>query len=289
MYRLVLFGAFLMTVTSPAMAIDVTPLWNFDDPVESEQRFRSALATATGDDAIVLQTQISRSYGLRGDFAKAREILESLEPLLRTAGAEARSRYWLELGRTYASATHPPESQTRETKERARTAYMQAVEIARSGQLDGLAIDALHMLAFVDTEPADQLKWGQDALAIVQASSQSPAKDWEASIRNNVGYALYQLGRYDEALDQFEHAVPLRERGKNVEATRTAYWMVAWTLRALNRVDEALKIQLRLEQERQAAGIPSPYVFEELELLYRARGDAARARHYAELKKSLAK
>ena len=155
-------------------------------------------------------------------------------------------------------------------------------------ELDGLAVDALHMLAFVDTEPADQLKWGQQALAIAQASSQPAAKKWEASLRNNIGYALYQLGRYEEALDQFKQAVVLREKGEDVQATRIAHWMVGWTLRALNRTDEALEIQLRLEREREAAGAPSPYVFEELELLYRTKGDRERADHYAGLKKATA-
>jgi tetratricopeptide (TPR) repeat protein len=271
------------------MAIDLNPLWNFDNPAQSEQRFRAALATATGDDAIILQTQIARSFGLRGDFAKAREILKDLEPKLPGAGVEARARHALELGRTYASATHPPEALSSEARERARASYKQAYEIARRGDLDGLAVDALHMLAFVDTEPADQLKWGQEALAIAQASPQPAAKKWEASLRNNIGYALYQLGRYDEALDQFKQAVVLREKGEDVEATRIAHWMVAWTLRALNRIDEALAIQSRLEREREAARAPSAYVFEELELLYRAKGDPERADHYHELKTSSAK
>jgi len=65
--------------------------------------------------------------------------------------------------------------------------------------------------------------------------------------------------------------------------------MVGRSLRALNRIDEALEIQLRLEREGEAAGTPSPYVFEELELLYRAKGDQKRADQYAELRKSLAK
>jgi tetratricopeptide (TPR) repeat protein len=289
MLRQLLLAASLATSAFAAMAIDLNPLWDFDNPGQSEQRFRAALATATGDDAIVLQTQIARSYGLRGDFAKAREILNGLEPHLPGAGVEARTRHALELGRPFASAPHPPESLTFEAKERARAAYKQAYEIASRGELDGLAVDALHMLAFVDTEPADQLRWGQEALAITQASSQPAAKKWEASLRNNIGYALYQLGRYDEALDQFQQAVVLRERGEDVQAKRIAHWMVAWTLRALNRIDEALAIQLRLEGEREAAGAPSAYVFEELELLYRAKGDRERADHYDELKKSSAK
>jgi tetratricopeptide (TPR) repeat protein len=286
MFRRLLLAVPLATTAWTAMAIDLNPLWNFDDPLQSEQRFRAALATATGDDAIILQTQIARSYGLRGDFAKAREILKDLEPQLPSAGAEARIRHSLELGRTYASAAHPPETQTSDAKEQAREAYKRAYEVARRGELDGLAVDALHMLAFVDTEPADQLKWAQQALVIAQASSQPAAKKWEASLRNNIGYALYQLGRYDEALEQFKQAVVLRERGDDVQARRIADWMVGWTLRALNRNDEALEIQLRLEREREAAGVPSPYVFEELELLYRTKGDRERADHYAELRKA---
>jgi len=289
MYRRLLLVAFIAAYAASAMAIDLDPLWDFNHPGRSEERFRAALATATGDDAIILQTQIARSYGLRGDFAKAKAILKNLEPQLPGAGVEARARYALELGRTYASATHPPESQSSDAKEQARAAYRQAYEIARGGQLDGLAVDALHMLAFVDTEPADQLEWAQQALAIAQTSSQPAAKKWEASLRNNIGYALYQLGRYDEALDQFSQAVVLREKGEDAEAKRVAHWMVAWALRALKRNDEALAIQLRLEREREAAGAPSAYVFEELELLYRAQGDGARADHYAELKKAAAK
>jgi tetratricopeptide (TPR) repeat protein len=285
MFRRLLLAVPLATTAWTAMAIDLNPLWNFDDPLQSEQRFRAALATATGDDAIILQTQIARSYGLRGDFAKAREILKDLEPQLPSAGAEARIRHSLELGRTYASASHPPETQTSDAKEQAREAYKRAYEVARRGELDGLAVDALHMLAFVDTEPADQLKWAQQALVIAQASSQPAAKKWEASLRNNIGYALYQLGRYEEALDQFKQAVVLREKGEDVQARRIAHWMVGWTLRALNRTDEALEIQLRLEREREAAGAPSPYVFEELELLYRTKGDRERADHYAELRR----
>lgn len=277
----------LLTTATTAMAIDLASLWDFKKPEASEQRFRAALETATGDDALILQTQIARTYGLRKDFARAQEILRSLAKDVPVAGPEARARYALELGRTYASATHPPDLQTAESKRLARASYESALEVAKGARLDGLAIDALHMLAFVDTAPTDQLKWGQLALAVVEASSAPEAKKWEASIRNNIGYALHQLGRFDEALVQFEQAVVLRERGANAESIRAAHWMVAWTLRALARVDEALEMQLRLERECDAAKAPDRYVYEELEILYRARGNESRAKHYAGLRNSV--
>lgn len=88
--RALMLGAFLMPGLAPAF--DPTPLWNFNDPIQSEQRFRAALAKSTGDDAFVLQTQIARTYGLRHEFAKARRILHRLDAQLRKAGPEARTR-----------------------------------------------------------------------------------------------------------------------------------------------------------------------------------------------------
>ncbi len=126
------------------------------------------------------------------------------------------------------------------------------------------------------------MKWAETALAVASTSTQPDARRWEAPLRHNLGYALHQLGRFDEALGQFEKAVALRvEAGADAAGTRVGRWMVAWTLRSLGRLDEALAMQLQLEGECDAAGTTDPYVFEELEALYRAAGDEARAAHYA--------
>ena len=276
--------AAVFALNAPARAIDLAPLWNFSDVPGSEQRFRDALATTTGDDALIMQTQIARTYGLRNDFPKAREILHGIEPQLAFAGAEARARHALELGRTYASAAHPAASIEDEAKTRARAAFLAAHDLAKTGQLDGLAIDALHMMAFVDTKPDQQLRWGERALEIAVESTQPAAKRWEPSLRNNIGYALHELGRYDEALAEFRRAVVLREKSGDAAALRDARWMEAWTLRALKRVDDAIAIQTKLETEYASSGTTNRGVFEELELLYRAKGDAAMAGRYAERK-----
>lgn len=263
------------------MAVDLSALWDFSKPEVSEQRFRDALAQASGDDALILQTQIARTLGLRKDFAQAQALLATLAPTISEAKAEAQVRYYLELGRSFASATHPPESQTEAAREQARTAYLRAVEIAQSTGLDDLAIDALHMMAFVDPAPADQVKWNQQALQVLEGSAQPAAKRWEASLRNNLGYALHQLGRYAEALDQFKRALTLRQQSGNASSIRIAQWMIAWTLRALNQLDEALAMQLQLEAACAAAGEPDPYVFEELEQLFKLLGDEVRSAAYA--------
>lgn len=264
------------------MALDFRTLWDFSNPALSEERFRAALVTADPDTARILRTQIARSYGLRRDFDRARQELALVSGELDAASPEARARYHLELGRSYASATHPPESQSAETAALGRAQFERAWDVAKSAGFDNLVIDAVHMLAFVDPAPADQVKWAETALAVAVASTQPDARRWEAPLRHNLGYALHQLGRYDEALREFESAVALRtEAGADAAGTRVGRWMVAWTLRALGRMDEALALQLQIEAECEAAGTADPYVFDELEALYRARGDEARAAHYA--------
>jgi tetratricopeptide (TPR) repeat protein len=264
-----------------AMAINVNPLWDFSKPALSEERFRNALATASGDDALILKTQIARTFGLRRDFEQARQMLAEVAPLLGQAGAEAQARYWLELGRTYSSAAHDDASQTDDAKTKARAAYDQTIEIARKGKLDALAIDALHMMAFIDRAPEDGIRWADEGLKVALASSQPAAQQWEAVLRNNRGYALHQLGRNDEALAEFRRALPLYEQRGKTDEIRIAHWMIAMTLRHLGRLYAALEIQQRLERECDADGTPDPYVFEELEQIYRARGDQQRANHYA--------
>ena len=263
------------------MALDVAPLWNYSDPEGSEQRFRQALAGASSDDALELQTQIARTYGLRRRFAEARQILAGIEPAIAHAAAQAQVRYHLELGRTYASPAHPRQEITAEAKEKARSAYTQAFEQAKAARLDYLAVDALHMMNEVDSEPADQLAWDEKALAYMQASTQDEAKKWEGSLRNNLGYAYHLAGRYDEALVQFRLSLAAHQRSGRAAAARIAHWMIARTLRFQGKAQEAIAIQLRLEREWDQAGEPDPYVYEELEKLYRDTGDGERAEAYA--------
>jgi tetratricopeptide (TPR) repeat protein len=274
-----------LIAAAPALAlavVDLAALWDFSNPAASEQRFREALATAQGDDALILATQIARTHGLRRDLARAREVLKSIEPQLPSAGSEARARHALEWGRNHISAVTKPDERTPENLAIARAAYARALAVAREGRLDELAIDAVHMMAFVDNAPADQLKWNEQALAMVQASSQPGGQGWEASIRNNLAHSLHQLGRYGESLPHYERALALREAKGSPRSVYVARWLVARALRLSGRLDEALAQQTRLEGQMHVVGDPDPYVLEELEQLHRAKGDAGRAAAYAE-------
>lgn len=255
------------------MPVDISALWNFGDPALSEECFRTALTDASDNDKAILLTQIARTYGLRRDFEKAREILATVNAQF----PEAKVRKLLELGRTYASMTHKPDEMD---AEQARTAYLEAFDIAKDHGLDGLAVDALHMMTVVDPAPEKQIEWNEKAIEFMEASSDLAAKKWAGSLYNNLGYALHLAGRYDEALAKFELSLKERESAGNAGGARVAKWMIAWTHRAKGDITKALQLQLALEHECEQAGEPDPYVFEELEKLYDEIGDSAKAAEY---------
>ncbi len=273
----------LLALIAPAHAIDVTELWEPGDPVASEARMLVALETARNDDALIIRTQIARTYMFRRDFRTARDILNQIELDIRAAGREAQARYWLELGRSYASHRHPPGSQTNETREYARDAYQRALALTTDAGFDGLTVDVLHMFAFVETDPAEQLSWTHKALDAVLESDQPAARRWEPSIRNNLGESYFDLAQYARALEQFQRALALRKSdGAPPEVVRDANWHVARTLRKLGQLDRALKLQQRLADEAYAANAQRHYIHDELSLLYAALGDHDRARHFDE-------
>ena len=208
------------------------------------------------------------------------ESVKRLEPELQRASPEVQVRYFLELGRTYASPVHRADERTPENLETARHHFLHAHELASHARLDYLAVDALHMMPCVDVEPDQQLEWNERAVAYMEQSDQADAKKWEASLRNNIGYAKHLKGEYDAALAQFQLSRQAHEKNGRMRNVRIADWMIAWTYRAQKRYSEALAIQLELERAWDADGEPDPYVFEELEHLYRVSGDEPRAQHY---------
>ena len=263
------------------MAIDLAALWDYSKPALSEERFRAEVVRAAPDDAFILQTQIARTWGLRKDFTQAREILASVEPKLDSVSPEAKVRWLLEMGRTWASPAHSKEQRTPEAKEKARAFNLRAFETARQAALDGLAIDALHMMVMVDEGPQQQLEWNMKAIALMEASPQPAAKKWAGALYNNVGYAHHEAGRDDQAIEFYKKSLAAYEAAGRTSEVRIAHWMIANALRTQGKLHEALAIQQRLEREWDAAGEPDPYVYEELEAIHRALGDEKLAQHYA--------
>jgi len=240
---------------------DVSALWEFEDPAGSEARFRSAADRATGAERDILLTQVARALGLQDRFAEAHEVLDGIRP----GDPEAAVRLELERGRLYRSSGEAS---------RARPWFAAAALQARAAGLAALHLDALHMQALV-TDGDEQVALTREAIAIARSSDDPAARDWDASLLNNLGMIFADAGDFASALPAFEDALAARERIGEPGNIRIARWMVAWALRNLGRREEALGMQRGLRRELAAAGAHDPYVDEELALLESAADEKA--------------
>jgi tetratricopeptide (TPR) repeat protein len=234
---------------------DATPLWDFDDPAGSERRFRGAADIAEGADRLVLLTQVARALGLQERYDEGHALLDDLT----LNDDEVAARVSLERGRLLRSAGDP---------EAARPHFDAAERSAAEAGLDGLRIDAIHMQALV-ADPADRLAVNERALEIVAQSGDPAARNWDASLLNNIGMVHAEADDFAAALAVFEQALAARERQGDPEGIRVARWMVAWALRNLGHHADALTMQREIKAELDAEGRSDPFVDEEIELLAR--------------------
>lgn len=243
-----------------ATTIDPAPLWDYGDPAASGARFRAASEAAGGRATLMWQTQEARALGLASEFEAARALLAAVADGMGESPDEVHVRHALELGRVENSSGDPPA---------ALPHFARAWRQARELGLDGLAVDAAHMLALA-SEPDDDLRWNGIALELAESSADPSARRWLASLLNNQGWMLHDREEFESALTVFERAVTEREGLDDPRRLRIAHWCVARCLRSLERFDEALAIQERLAAELEAAGETDEYVDEELAELRRA-------------------
>jgi tetratricopeptide (TPR) repeat protein len=236
-------------------------LWDWEDAAASEDRFRAAAESAEEPTRSVLLTQVGRAVGLQERFEEAAELLSAIPSDI----PEVRVRLLLERGRVLNSSGDPAG---------ARPLFDAASEAAAEGGFEFLAVDALHMIAIVaPAEEQDALN--RRALELASAASDPRARQWRASLLNNMGWSAFDRGALDEALALFEDAVVEREAQGKQDELLIARWCVARTLREMGRVTEALAIQQSLAAAHSEAGTSDPYVDEELAALAASTGQAS--------------
>jgi tetratricopeptide (TPR) repeat protein len=238
---------------------DFDKMWDYSHPNQTEMKFRELIPIAkqSGDASYYAQllTQIARTQGLQRKFDDAHKTLDAVKTMLTDRLVVARVRYLLERGRTYNSSNF---------KDKARPLFLKALEVASAHNEDFYAIDAIHMLQIVDP-PEKQLAWAEKAMVLAEKTTDERAKRWLGPLYNNTGWSYFDLEQYDKALELFEKSLKWREEKKDEKGTIIAKWCIARTYREIDRVEEALKIQKKLEAEIEQKGLePDGYVFEEI-------------------------
>ena len=254
-----------------AMAADIEALWDYTQPAVSETRFRDALKTEAGDDALELETQIARTFSLRREFAQAHALLDSVHRRMNGKTRPAvRVRYLLERGRTFRSANEAA---------KARPLFLEAWQIGDKEKITLLAIDAAHMMGIVEAGDEAQ-RWNERAMALAMSSNVPRAIRWRGSLANNMGHTERERGNLDAAMKNFLASLTAFQLTRSGSQIRMAKWQIANVMRLQKRYDEALALQLMIETEAAEAVEPDGYVFEEIAEIYLVKNEPAKAKPY---------
>lgn len=252
---------------------DILGLWDYNDPAGTKSKLRAVLAKAVASDDrgyhAELLTQIARAQGLQRQFDEAHATLDRADAMIGSDMRRAKVRLLVERGRVFNSSG---------SADKAKPLFVEAWELASGEGIDGLAVDAAHMVATVEVRE-EGLKWNHKALDLANSSSDPDAQRWTGSLCNNIGWSHHSNGEYDKALIYFEQALQHRRAQGKADDIRIARWCIARCLRSLNRVEEALAVQRELEQQIAEIEDPDGYIYEELAECLQALGrmDEARA------------
>lgn len=281
MRRRVLLSTVVMcaVVVSTVFAEDTLPdfdkLWDYQNPDQTEMKFRGLLPLAkeSGDVSYYVQllTQTARTEGLQSKFEDAHRTLNIAESLLTEDMITAHIRYLLERGRVYNSSKQ---------KDKARPLFLEAWDMGVAHGEDYYAVDAAHMMQIVEP-PEKQLAWAGKAMELAEQSERERAKKWLGPLYNNTGWTYFDLEQYDQALELFEKSLAWYQNKQDEYGTYVARWTVARAYRQVGRIQEAYFIQKVLEKEIDEKTMdPDGYVYEELGELSLLMGKADEARPY---------
>jgi tetratricopeptide (TPR) repeat protein len=212
---------------------DFNKLWNFSQPAETEQRFLELLPAAEqfGDRSYHAQllTQIARAQGLQNRFDDAHATLDCVEKLLTDNPILPRIRYCLERGRVFNTSGQ---------RLAALPFFQQAHDIALGDNQMRYAIDAIHMLAIADPDPAKQIEWNLKGIAMAQANPDQ--RGWLWSLYNNIAESYAAAHGYQSALTYILKLIDYQKETGDPDIHTLKDQ--ARFLRLLNRPSESLAI-----------------------------------------------
>lgn len=243
---------------------DLDLLWNPMDPPASEAKFRALLDNPTvlsGPDqslAIELMALIARAEAIQGKvpealatLAKARSLLDDSEASYQVS---AQIRWMLERGRLYIREKTPSQ---------AKLLLAEAWALAINSGEDFFVVDIAQMMATLQ-EPKSQQEWLNRAIEVAENSPFPKTKRWLGSLYTSLGWKLYNLRQFEQALATFQKALRhLKAQGTERE-TFIAKWSIGKVLRALGKTEEALATQKALLAELGIGGRRDGRLYEEV-------------------------
>ena len=178
---------------------DFDKLWNYNNPAETEIKFREVLKETSPEknlsEYLQLLTQIARTQGLQRKFEIAHQTLDEVAALLIEEHRTEHIRYFLERGRAFNSSG---------VKRNAEVCFRTALDIAQKLNEDAYAIDAIHMLAIISS-PDVSVLLNEEAILFAEKSEQPEAKKWLGSLYNNLAWGYFDKKEFEKRQLEKQH------------------------------------------------------------------------------------
>jgi tetratricopeptide (TPR) repeat protein len=234
---------------------DIDGYWNNNDLPQTESKINGLLAEepqVPGAKRVELLTQLARVQGLTGKLTEAGATLllatDLLSRLSENDSKRAKVRFLIEQGRFFGLSMNPSQS---------INYFSKAWELSSLLGETFFSIEAAVMLS-ISQPPKFQNEWLLKVINLAEQSKDDSAKLWLSQLYVMKGWHSFDFRKYDEALTSFQKALA------TATETHSIRWAIGRTLRALNRIPEALDTQLTLLSEFKAAGKINGYVFLEM-------------------------
>lgn len=259
------------------------------NPSDIERNLRTLLPAAQSSPNRSLYpqilSQIALAQAMQKNFTEAYQTLDDAEKVRQADDHLTEARVLLERGRVLMQAND---------NTAAVPLFMASYDLCLKHRFDFHACNAAHMMAMIVESVQDKIQW--NAVAIELAETSPLAEKWLGSLYNNLGHALIEAERFDEALHALKRALSIRKQEGFAFNVRVAQWAVARALRFLNRDDDALSILNDLVAEydhmihsgtldlpMQALISVRGLVYEELAEIYAIKQNLGQCREFAKL------
>lgn len=224
-------------------------LEKFDDlfaghPLEIEKNLNELLpqAKALENKSIYLQilSQIALAQAMQKKFSEAHKTLDKAEADLTSGYDLAQARILLERGRVFHQS---------DNIDKALPLFKESYELSEKNKFDFHTINAAHMIAIVEKDVNEKIKWNKRAINLSKKTQDKRAYAWLGSLYNNLAHNYLEAENYSEALSAYQQCKSFAEERGDAIVVRGAKWGIGRALRSLNHLDEALGIQHELLEE----------------------------------------
>ncbi len=231
------------------------------DPVDIEKNMSALLPQANSleNKSIYLQklSQIALAQAMQQKFDLAHKTLDTAEAGLTPEYELARVRVLLERGRVFHQA---------DNLNAALPLFKQSYELSKKCNFDFHTINAAHMVAIIENKFNDKIKWNKIAIELAEKTEDKRGQAWLGALYNNLAQNYIESEQYQQAYSAFEQSKKFGEERKDAIIVRGSKWGIARALRSLNRLDEALNMQVALLEEYEELNKKGEFPIELLQL-----------------------